>query len=209
MEHIKLFHRKQDLKGLEEGKIREKFSLDQNGIPTPYVPGFSKNCSHLHIHSVMYFLYYFNWKSHQSIQPYHTLLVSKPTSTHFLSNFLFAFRCFCTTIIIFVSSTRSPVSSYIGKKWISCFQRCIWMQKMFVAHDNGTYFYLNRPCFVSCFLFNEKYSDFKTVWVIWKSWMIYDCQFHYRKFQSKIYKQSSIVQSIARHSEYMQQINSN
>lgn len=70
-------------------------------------PGLLKNCSHLHIHTVMYFLFYFNWKTHQTspkpLTPY-----TFTSTTHFLyPTFLFALRfSFNPIIIIFESPTK-------------------------------------------------------------------------------------------------------
>lgn len=55
-------------------------------------PGLLKNCSHLHIHTVMYFLFYFNWKTHQT-SPKSLTPSTFTSTTHFLySTFLFALR---------------------------------------------------------------------------------------------------------------------
>jgi hypothetical protein len=76
-------------------------------------PGLLKNCSHLHIHTVMYFLFYFNWKTHQT-SPKCLTPCTFTSTTHFLYPTFF-FICFALhfffssnhpIIIIFESPTK-------------------------------------------------------------------------------------------------------
>lgn len=73
-----------------------------------------KSCSHLHIYNVMYFLFYFNWKTHQTILP--------PRNIFFrtLSELLFAFPLF------YASTSPSARSRPHKKKFVSRFN-VVWL----------------------------------------------------------------------------------
>lgn len=86
-----------------------------------------KSCSHLHIYNVMYFLFYFNWKTHQTILPPRNI---------FYPNFYLLFLFFMHQPPRQPARAPTRKNSFPVLTFYGCVC-CLEMRKMFTAHDNS------------------------------------------------------------------------